>query len=67
VEGTAWCWRSANAPAGGADAVEVEHNPFPETRYRIVCYELEHGQQTKIFDHTARGFIAVTGTNERTT
>jgi hypothetical protein len=39
-----------------------EHDPFPDTRYRIVCSELEHGQQTKIFDATGRGFIAVTGT-----
>jgi len=37
-------------------------DPFPETRYRIVCYELEADQQTVIFDATARGFIAVTGT-----
>jgi hypothetical protein len=34
----------------------------PEVRYRIVCYELEGDQQTVIFDATARGFIAVTGT-----
>jgi len=39
-----------------------EQDPFPETRYRIVCYELEDGKQTVIFDATARGFIAVTGT-----
>ena len=37
-------------------------DPFPETRYRIVCYELEAGQQTVIFDATARGFITLTGT-----
>lgn len=39
-------------------------NPRPllETRYRIVCYELEDDHETKIFDTTARGFIAVTGT-----
>jgi hypothetical protein len=42
-----------------------EQDPFPETRYRIVCYELEHGQQTKIFDATGRGFIAVTGTIDK--
>ncbi len=36
--------------------------PLPETRYRIVCYELEGDQQTVILDATARGFIAVTGT-----
>lgn len=36
--------------------------PLPEIRYRIVCYELEGEQQTVIFDATARGFIAVTGT-----
>ena len=36
--------------------------PLPEPRYRIVCYELEGDQQTIIFDDTARGFIAVTGT-----
>ena len=30
--------------------------------YRIVCYEIENGEQTMIFDATARGFIAVTGT-----
>ncbi len=34
----------------------------PETSYRIVCYELEAGQQTVILDTTARAFIAVTGT-----
>jgi hypothetical protein len=42
------------------------HEPIPrpqgEIRYRIVCYELEAGQQTVILDATARGFIAVTGT-----
>jgi hypothetical protein len=36
--------------------------PLGEIRYRIVCYELEAGQQTVILDTTARGFIAVTGT-----
>jgi hypothetical protein len=36
--------------------------PLSETRYRIVCYELESDQQTVILDATARGFIAVTGT-----
>lgn len=35
---------------------------IPEPRYRIVCYELAAGQQTVIFDDTARGFIIVTGT-----
>lgn len=35
---------------------------LPETSYRIVCYELEAGHETKIFDTTARAFIAVTGT-----
>jgi hypothetical protein len=39
-----------------------EQDPFPETRYRIVCYELEGDQQTVILDATARGFIIVTGT-----
>lgn len=34
----------------------------PETSYRIVCYELEEGEETVIFDATARAFIAVTGT-----
>jgi len=38
------------------------HDPFPQTRYRISCYELEGDQQTLIFDATARGFIAITGT-----
>lgn len=33
-----------------------------ELRYRIVCYELDGDQQTKILDATARAFIAVTGT-----
>ncbi len=41
---------------------EQTPGPLPETRYRIVCYELEAGQETVIFDATARGFIAVTGT-----
>jgi hypothetical protein len=36
--------------------------PMPELAYRIVCYELEGDHQTVIFDATARGFIAVTGT-----
>jgi hypothetical protein len=35
---------------------------LPETRYRIVCYELEDGQQTVILDATAHAFIDVTGT-----
>ena len=39
-----------------------EPTTTPETRYRIVCYELENDQQTVIFDATARGFILVTGT-----
>lgn len=39
-----------------------DRDPFPQTRYRIVCYELENDQQTVIFDDTARGFIAITGT-----
>ena len=39
-----------------------ERDPFPDTRYRIVCYELEGDQKTVIFDDTAQGFIAVTGT-----
>jgi hypothetical protein len=39
-----------------------EQDPFPDTRYRIVCYEIENDEQTLIFDATARGFIAVTGT-----
>jgi hypothetical protein len=34
----------------------------PELRYRIVCYELEGNQQTKILDAIGRGFIAVSGT-----
>ena len=42
-----------------------DRDPFPETRYRIVCYELENDQQTVIFDATARGFIAVTGTIDK--
>jgi hypothetical protein len=37
----------------------------PETRYRIVCYELENDQQTVIFDATARGFILITGTIDK--
>ena len=41
---------------------EPTPGPLPEIAYRIVCYELEAGQQTVIFDATARGFIAVTGT-----
>ena len=36
--------------------------PLPETRYRIVCYELQDDQQKVILDATAQGFIAVTGT-----
>jgi hypothetical protein len=41
---------------------EPAPRPPPETRYRIVCYELEDGQQTIILDATAQAFIAVTGT-----
>jgi hypothetical protein len=41
---------------------EPTPTPVPETRYRIICYELEAQEQIKIFDETARGFIAVTGT-----
>jgi hypothetical protein len=41
---------------------EPTPRPLGEIRYRIVCYELEDGQQTVILDTTARGFIAVTGT-----
>ncbi|MCA1677599.1 MAG: hypothetical protein LC790_03950 [Actinobacteria bacterium] len=41
---------------------EPSPRPLGEIRYRIVCYELEAGQQTVILDTTARGFIAVTGT-----
>jgi len=36
--------------------------PLPETRYPIVCYELEDDQQTVILDATAQAFIAITGT-----
>jgi hypothetical protein len=39
-----------------------EPTPIPETLYRIVCYELEAGQETVILDATAQAFIAVTGT-----
>jgi hypothetical protein len=39
-----------------------EQTPIPETLYRIVCYELEAGQETVILDATAQAFIAVTGT-----
>jgi len=36
--------------------------PLPPTRYRIVCYEIEDGEQRIILDDTAQAFIAVTGT-----
>jgi hypothetical protein len=39
-----------------------EPTQIPETRYRIVCYELEADQETIILDATAQAFIAVTGT-----
>lgn len=39
-----------------------EPTQTPQTRYRIVCYELEADQETVILDATARAFIAVTGT-----
>jgi hypothetical protein len=39
-----------------------EPTEIPETRYRIVCYELEADQETVILDATAQAFIAVTGT-----
>ncbi len=41
---------------------EQTPRPLPETRYRVVCYELDGDQQTKILDATAQAFIAVTGT-----
>jgi hypothetical protein len=41
---------------------EPTPRPLPEISYRVVCYELEGDQHTVIFDATARGFIAVTGT-----
>jgi hypothetical protein len=39
-----------------------EPAPIPETRYRIVCYEIEAGQETVILDATAHAFIAIAGT-----
>ena len=39
-----------------------EPTPIPQTRYRVVCYELEADQQTGILDATAQAFIAITGT-----
>ena len=39
-----------------------EPAPIPETRYRIVCYEIDAGQETVILDATAHAFIAVAGT-----
>ena len=39
-----------------------ESTPIPQTRYRIVCYELETDHETVILDATAQAFIAVTGT-----
>jgi hypothetical protein len=39
-----------------------EPTPIPETRYRIVCYELEGDNETVILDASAQAFIAVTGT-----
>jgi hypothetical protein len=41
---------------------EQTPRPLPEIRYRVVCYEIEDGEQTVILDATAQGFIAVTGT-----
>jgi hypothetical protein len=41
---------------------EQTPRPLPELRYRVVCYEIEGGEQTVILDATAQGFIAVTGT-----
>ena len=37
-----------------------EPAPIPETRYRIVCYEIDAGQETVILDATAH--FAVAGT-----
>jgi hypothetical protein len=39
-----------------------KHTPIPETRYRIVCYELRGDTETVILDTTADAVIAVTGT-----
>ena len=39
-----------------------ERTQIPETRYRILCYELEGDTETVILDATAHAFIAVTGT-----
>ena len=44
-----------------------ESTPIPQTRYRIVCYELEADHETVILDATAQAFIAVTGTSDDTT
>ena len=41
---------------------EQTPRPLPELRYRVVCYEIEDGEQTVILYATAQGFIAVTGT-----
>lgn len=41
---------------------EPAPRPLPQTRYRLVCYEIEDGEQTVILDATAQAFIAVTGT-----
>ncbi|MGA2010465.1 MAG: hypothetical protein ABSH51_08045 [Solirubrobacteraceae bacterium] len=39
-----------------------KRTPIPETRYRIVCYELRGDTETVILDATAHAVIAVTGT-----
>jgi hypothetical protein len=39
-----------------------KRTPIPETRYRIVCYELRGDTETVILDTTADAVIAVTGT-----
>ena len=56
VQATNWRAEQALRPA------MPEPAPLPETRYRIVCYELEGDQETVILDATAQAFIAVTGT-----
>jgi hypothetical protein len=44
---------------------EPAPRPLPETRYRIVCYEIENNRETVILDATAQAFIAVTGTIDK--
>ena len=40
----------------------AEHKASPDTRYRVVCYELCGEEEQVVMDATGDGFIAAAGT-----